>query len=64
MGKYFEDSVTDMKHFADKKKRDLSSMRAHNCSKDQSDSAPRYFGPSKILEHIGPVSYKLKFQEM
>jgi hypothetical protein len=29
MGKYFEDSVTDMKHFADKKKRDLSSMREH-----------------------------------
>jgi hypothetical protein len=28
MGKYFEDSVTDMKHFADKK-RDLSSMREH-----------------------------------
>jgi hypothetical protein len=25
--------------------------------------APRYFWPSKILEQMGPVSYKLKLQE-
>jgi hypothetical protein len=53
-----------MKHFADKKRRDLSTMRAHTIARRiNQKSAPRYFWHSKILEQIGPVSYKLKLKK-